>query len=209
MRLLAMSSMLLLLAGCASNGMSEAECRIADWHAIGFEDGARGAAPDHFGTHRRACAEHGVASDFAAYRAGHTEGIESFCRPVNGARLGESGVQYTGGCPAHLEDAFVAAHGEAYGLYERRSTLRRVRGRLNAKRQRSKAIEHEVVDKTAALVAPDLAAAARASLAVELKQLAEEKVDVEAEIRRLEHEVLHAEEELARYRGALANRAVE
>ena len=50
---------LLLLGGCATGRMTEAECHVADWRAVGFEDGSQGLGADHIGVHRRSCAEHG------------------------------------------------------------------------------------------------------------------------------------------------------
>ena len=52
------------LVGCA--GMSASECQLADWEAVGYEDGARGSSSDQFGTHRKNCAKHDVAPDFKA-----------------------------------------------------------------------------------------------------------------------------------------------
>lgn len=105
-----------LLAGCAT--MDKSECRAADWRAVGFEDGAAGRAVSHIGQHRRACAEHGVAPDLAAYRGGHAEGARHFCNPANGFRQGRTGRDYSGLCPADLEDEFLAAHATGRHLYD-------------------------------------------------------------------------------------------
>jgi hypothetical protein len=67
-----------LVSGCAS--MDEDECRVADWRAIGYEDGVRGVAASHIGERREACAEHGIAPDFAAYRQGRDEGLLALTR---------------------------------------------------------------------------------------------------------------------------------
>lgn len=209
MRKILVASALLFLGGCATHGMSEAECRMADWRAIGFEDGSRGAAASSFGAHRKACSEHGVSPDFDDYLAGHAQGLESFCRPENGARLGEAGYRYTGVCPKHLEGPFLEAHALRYGLYERRVALEGIDRRLHQCRERSKHIEVLVVDKTALLVAPHLTPASRANLAVELKQLAEEKIELGREIHALEHDRIEAEEEYAHYQNRVAYRDTE
>ncbi len=65
--------MLMLASGCAT--MSEEECLVADWHAIGYEDGAAGLQVAQLGKRREACAEYGVRPDTAAYRAGRDEGL--------------------------------------------------------------------------------------------------------------------------------------
>jgi hypothetical protein len=189
--------------------MGEAECRTADWQAVGFEDGAGGVGPEAFGEHRRACAEHGVAPGFDAYLAGHARGLEVFCRPQNGARLGASGVRYSGGCPEPLEGPFVDAHAQSFGLYERQAALERIGQRLRAKRARAKQIEHLLVEKTTQLVAPALLPTERAAIAVEMKHLGEEKGAVDAAIRRLEHERIEARDEYESYQSGVANQSVD
>lgn len=209
MRRISLAVVLAFIAGCASNGMGEAECRMADWQAVGFEDGAGGLGPDSFGEHRRACADHGVSPSFEAYLAGHARGLEVFCRPQNGARLGASGIRYAGGCPESLEGPFLAAHAQSFGLYERHAVLERISKRLRTKRARSKQIEHLLVEKTAQLVAPALPAAERAAIALDLKHLGEEKGAVEAAIHRLEHEKIEARNEYESYRSGVANQAID
>jgi len=209
MRRISLFAALLVFAGCASTGMGEAECRMADWQAVGFEDGAGGLGPESFGDHRRACADHGVSPSFDAYLAGHARGLEIFCRPQNGARLGTSGIRYAGGCPESLEGPFLAAYTESLGLYQRKAALDGIRERLRSKRARSQQIEHELVEKTAQLVAPALPAAERAAIAVDLKHLGEEKGAVEAAIRRLVHERVEAQDEYESYRSAVANQALD
>jgi hypothetical protein len=209
MRRISLAAALLFLGGCASTGLNEAECRLADWRAIGFEDGARGAAAGSFGKHRKACADHGVSSSFDDYLAGHAEGLETFCRPQNGARLGASGYRYSGVCPEHLEGPFLEAHAESFGLYQRRAVLAEISRQLRASRERANDIEYLLVDRTALLLAPDLLPEERAALVVELKQLTEEKVALQASIRRLELEHAEAEQDYESYRGQPAHRALE
>lgn len=206
MRRILAAAVLLVLGGCASSGMDKAECRMADWRAIGYEDGARGAGADSFGLRRKACAGHGVAAKFDDYLVGHAQGLEVFCRPQNGYRLGTGGYRYSGVCPAHLEGPFLAAHTDGYGLYERQATLNNISRQLQYSRARSKEIEYLVVEKTALLVSPTVLPTERATIAVELKQLAEEKVEVEQSIRRLERDHAKAERNYQNYRSQFANR---
>jgi hypothetical protein len=208
-RRFAVSIALFLLAGCAGSGMSEVECRSADWRGIGFEDGARGLAPEAIRTHRMACGEHGVAPSLDDYLAGHAEGLERYCQPRNGWLLGESGQYYAGICPEELEDPFLTAYEDAYGLYERRTRVQNVRHRLHQKQSRAQQIERLVVDKTARLVSADLEPAGRAALVVDLKHLAEERVAADAAIQELEHDLADAEDDYDHYRSAVANRAVD
>ena len=174
----------LLLAGCA--GMNAKECSVADWNAIGFEDGARGSSPAAFSSRRKACAEHGITADFDNYKKGHSAGIAHFCRPQNGYVQGSKGRPYQGVCPTHLEAGFVTAHLEGFTLYEKRSEMYRISNELEAARERSKSIEHEILETTAHLAAPGVPPVERANLALEIKHLTEEKIEVEQAIPELE-----------------------
>ena len=201
MRTVKILSLCLLLAGCA--GMDAAECQLADWRAIGYEDGVQGRGPEHFATRRKACAEHGVMAQFDAYTVGRGEGLAQYCRPLNGYHLGTQGHQYRGICPAGLESAFVAAHADGYGLYQRHATLKSIRSRLNHRKKRANEIERQLVEKTTALVSFGAGPSQRASLAVDLKQLAEEKGEVEQTIVQLERDEALAARDYEAYRRQL------
>lgn len=202
LRILA-TTLLFALGGCAN--MDSAECRAADWRAIGYEDGAQGQSPDYFGKRRKACADHGVTADFEAYLAGRDEGVAYFCRPRNGYSLGARGYRYSGVCPATLEGAFVAAHAEGYGLYERQAALTRIRKRLHHSKERAKEIEYILAEKTVLLVSSDVEVTDRAAIAIDLKQLAEEMAEVEISIRQLEHDYAVAEREYEDYRNHMTH----
>lgn len=98
-----------LVAGCAT--LSENECLVADWRALGYTDGSNGATPARFDQYRRDCAEFGVVPDLDAWRAGHAEGLELFCRPDRAYQLGRSGSPLPPVCPesrlADLADAWA------------------------------------------------------------------------------------------------------
>ena len=204
MRRIPATVLLLILGGCAS--MSSEECLTADWRAIGYEDGALGQNPDYFGERRKACAEHGVTADFDAYLVGRAEGLTYFCRPPNGYRLGVRGYNYSGVCPVELEDAFLAAHADGYGLYERHAALKRISKRLHRSKRRADEIEYLLVETTALLISPDVETTERAAIAVEFKQLTEEKIDIENSIDQLEYDHAMAEREYEDYRSRIANR---
>jgi hypothetical protein len=96
--------LVLLMSACAS--LSEDECRYADWQTIGFQDGSRGYPADRIGSHRKACAEHGVMPDMAAYQQGRDQGLVHYCTAANGVKTGRSGHSYRGVCPAELQADF-------------------------------------------------------------------------------------------------------
>jgi hypothetical protein len=186
--------------------MDQAECRTADWRAIGYEDGSQGRRATALGERRRNCAGHGVTPDFAAYMDGHGQGIAEFCRPQNGYRLGTSGYRYGGMCPAGLEDAFLAAHADGFGLYQRRATVKRLSKLIARKRNRSKTIEHLMARKTAALVSPATLPSQRFTIGIELKQLTEERVEIERLIGQLETDLAQARQDYRVYHESLAHR---
>jgi hypothetical protein len=204
MRRMPLTLLLAALSGCA--GMDADECRTADWRAIGYEDGVEGQSAAYFGTRRKACAEHGVSADFDAWLAGRAEGVAHFCRPQNGYQLGVQGRPDPGVCPVMLEAAFVAAHAEGYGLYERGALVDRLRRKLNHSRRRAQEVEHRLAEGTALLLAPRLAPAERASIAVDLSQLTEERIDLELAIERLEDEHAAAKVGYERYLSEIAAR---
>jgi hypothetical protein len=198
-----LSILLVALGGCA--GMDSDECVTADWRAIGYEDGVQGQSAAYFGTRRKDCAEHGITADFDAYLAGRGEGVAHFCRPQNGYQLGAQGQPDPGVCPVVLEAAFVAAHADGYGLYERGAVLDHLRKRLHRSRKRSNEIEYLLAERTALLIAPALAPSDRASVAIELKQLTEERIDLERAIDQLEHDYAAAELDYEDYRARIAD----
>lgn len=204
MRYLFLTMMVVVLAGCA--GMNEQECGLADWQAIGFEDGSLGKGAAAFGYRRKACSEHGVAPDFQAYRSGHDEGISLFCRAQNGYQLGTTGYRYTGVCPTHLETTFLTAHAAGFGLYERRQKIKRLSSQLHAAKERSLEIEHELAEATVQIAAPGTAVVTRANLAVELTHLTQERIELSQTIPELEFEYQQAEEDFEAYRAAGAYR---
>ena len=63
-----------------------------------------------------------------------------------------------------------------------------------------------MAEKTAALVSPQTAQARRLTIGVELKQLTEERVDIERSISQLETDLAHAEQDYQDYRESLADR---
>jgi hypothetical protein len=190
--------LLFAIAGCA--GMDAEECATADWRAIGYEDGVQGQSAAYFGTHRKACAGHGVRVDFDAYLAGRAAGVAHFCRPQNGYQLGLQGEPDAGICPAELEGAFLAAHADGYGLYERGAALDHIRRRLHHSQERARRLEYRLAESTALLISPALAPTERATVVVELKQLTEEKIDLEQSIGDLEHDYAAAALEYENYR---------
>jgi hypothetical protein len=186
--------------------MDSAECVTADWQAVGYEDGSQGRGTSSFSDRRKACAEHGVTPNFEAYMAGRDKGLAQFCRPQNGYRLGVRGYRYSGVCPSERENAFLSAHSDGYGLYKRRASVSRIRKRLRNNKRRANKVEFELVEKTALLVSAGVEISRRATIGVKIKQLADEKVEIELAIHQLEQDYAAAKQKYEEYRTAIALR---
>jgi hypothetical protein len=189
------------LSGCAS--MSADECLTVDWATIGFEDGSRGYTADRVGTHRKACAKHGVAADLAAYQSGHAQGIETFCQPGRGFNFGVNGGGYRGVCPAHLEQEFLEAYSAGHKLYSLRSSLNTANSLINSKETEIDAAEKRIVTAQFELIDDETTSEQRVLLLVELKDLAERIGELEVEIEQLIADRARIEQELQYYESTL------
>ncbi len=197
-------TMALFMSGCAV--MSEEECVTGDWHAIGFEDGANGRTMNRLSRYREACAKHGITADAAAYRAGRDEGLYDYCQPGRGYRVGLSGQSYNGVCHAELERDFVSAHRIGYQLYTLRSEVSRVEYLLYENEDELEDIEHEIGIRDGLLISDDTTREERIVLLAELKELSEDKGEIELQIKQLiderarrQYDVTLYEQEVAEY----------
>jgi hypothetical protein len=193
----------LLAAGCAS--MNESECVTGDWYTIGFEDGSLGHATSRVGQHRKACAKHGVAPDFAAYHNGRQHGLEEYCQPAKGFNLGAGGGHYTGVCPAEYEDAFLASYNRGAELYTLRRNVQNTQNLISAKEAELKRIKNSIRTKQAALIASETSVQDRILLLADIKDLSEQTGEIETEIDQLIFDLANHERELTAYEATLAS----
>ncbi|NND37007.1 MAG: DUF2799 domain-containing protein [Gammaproteobacteria bacterium] len=200
-RILAMSAGLIALAGCG--GMSANECELADWQAVGYEDGVNGRSTDRFGGHRKSCAKHEVAPDFQAYRTGRDAGLREYCQPARGYREGTRGARYVGVCPADLEPAFLSSYNEGRELYELESAVRTTSAQIQRRKTRMDEIETELTGVMADALSSDTSGEERAALLVKTKQLAEERVTLDNEVDELEVTLERRREELEAHRARM------
>ena len=173
-----------LLASCAG-GLGKDECRAADWHLIGYEDGLHGYPADRIGAHRVACAKHQITPDLAAYMEGRERGLTTYCQPSNGFRVGLNGRPYANVCSAATGPAFV--DGLKYGrqIHDARAELRDAQNRLRNARDGLLQTEAALQSAGAELVQPEVPTTRRVFLAQELVRLAEERAELQARIDRL------------------------
>ena len=202
MRILTVGLAALAMSGCAS--MSEDQCALSDWSAVGYEDGSRGYSSDRFGSYRKACAKHGVAPDFRAYQEGRDEGLVEYCRPSRGYNLGVSGGRYNGVCDAALEEEFLDAYRVGHELYSLRSNVNSANNRIAAKKSELEGVRESIQTKEAELLAPETAVQDRVLLLADLKELSERTGELEAQIEDLIDERAKHEYNLAQYEQTVA-----
>ena len=193
-----------VLAGCA--GMSEQACLSSDWRTVGFEDGSLGRPESTIGAYRQQCAEHGVSPDLDAYRAGHAQGVQSYCKAGNGFEVGHSGSTYQGVCPQELERGFMAEYNSGRRLYELETALRDVDGRISGGKYEQEKIRGELTSIAATVAASDTTAEQRVLLVSRTAELGRRYGELNTVIEVAQRERVEHERELRDYQQTLALR---
>jgi len=194
---------LLSLSGCAA--MSKNECLTVDWRTVGYEDGVAGRSGDTIGRYRAACADYGVAPNLDAYQSGRSVGLREYCRPQTGFRVGESGGDDAGLCPADLAPAFTAAYESGRELHRREHRARSAAARMESATREIASIEQQLTSLAFVVIDAQTTSEQRAHALVETRQLAERHERLQAELPELEREAQQAEQELGDYRAQLAS----
>jgi hypothetical protein len=184
--------------------MSEQACVTADWRTVGFEDGTAGRSEGGIGRYRQQCSEHGVTPDLEAYRAGHAEGVQNYCKESNGFAVGHSGAQYQGVCPANLEPDFLAEYNSGRRLHDLESALSSVDSRIASNYRTQESIKQELTDIGIKMIATDTTAEARLGMVTRSADLGRRYGELTTEIQQLERERAVAERSLLEYRATLA-----
>ena len=198
----ATAAVLATLAGCA--GMSEQACLTTDWRTVGFEDGSLGRSEAHIANYRKACSEHGIAPDLEAYRAGHAEGVEVYCRPSNGFEVGHSGAVYQGVCPAGAAKDFLASYNSGRRLYELESALRTVEAQIQSNYYEQESIRGELTGIAASMVAIETTAEQRIYMVSRTAELGRRYGELTEATKTLERQRANHERELRDYQQTLA-----
>ena len=87
-----------------------AACQATDWAEFGRNDDILGVAEGERTKQFADCAGLGYPADIAAYQAGRTEGLASYCTLENGYEAGYAGRRYRDVCPPELEIAFLQGY---------------------------------------------------------------------------------------------------
>ena len=201
-RVLSLGAVVYLLAGCS--GMSEQACVTADWRTVGFEDGTLGRSEASIGRYRQQCSEHGVAPDLESYRAGHAEGVRSYCKESNGFVVGHSGASYQGVCPADLEPEFLAEYNSGRRLHELESALSSIDSRIANNYRAQESIKQELTDIGVRMFATETTAEQRLAMVARSAELGRHHGQLTTEIQVLERDRAVAERALLEYRATLA-----
>lgn len=204
LRYIASAFLILLTSACAT--MSEDECRTADWHAIGFEDGTRGLTPDQIGERRQTCAEHGVTPDLEAWLSGRERGLVEFCTAHNGFQQGRSHVAYNGVCSGSAEIAFLTAYdsGRLVGDLERTiQAVQQERYQAGADLNELDEWYDSIGNVDDALVSDMYTEQERRELLRDLRAYERERTELEYKMRELDAELARLRSELRRLRASM------
>lgn len=143
-----------VLAACETGPvMDGAQCSVADWRQIGYQDGANGRAPERFVERQQACIAAGYGADQQAYMAGRREGLWNWCQPDRAFTLGLNGTGYSGQCPPELDGAFRDAHADGNRAYQALSAMRSAESAISSARSELDDIEHKINANEAGLIA--------------------------------------------------------
>lgn len=135
----------LSLYSCAT--LKKDECLNADWFQIGYEDGAMGYPASRVGSHRKACAGFEVTPDLEAYLDGRNMGLNQFCTPRNGYRMGLSGKTYLDQCREHGSDAFLTAFNRGKDVYRLKKEIRRKKKAIKDLDAKIQMVEEQIIEK--------------------------------------------------------------
>ena len=176
-----------LLASCAT--LSEDQCQVGDWRAVGLADGIKGRPASALSRHVDACSQYGIGIDRAVYQAGRAEGLAAYCRPEIAAAEGLAGQAYFGVCEGDLGVAFARIHRAGEAVYD-----------LEVERN---SIESEIGSLVRRMAQPGLTDPERADLARQIRALERERDSVRRQIRLAERRLsLIKTEEQLRLSGA-------
>ena len=203
---MALMAMGFMLAGCETGPpMSPAQCSVADWRAVGYQDGAEGRAPERFVALQQACAAAGMGSDQSLYMQGRTEGLWTYCEPTRAFRMGVAGTGYNGVCPAELDGVFRDAHQEGLRAYNALQALRSAESTISSLQSEHDDVEHKIDANEAGLIASQTDAE-RQRHRDELIRLRDERSRLEGRLRDADYERRDRSRDVSRLRGEIGFR---
>ncbi|MCH7498790.1 MAG: DUF2799 domain-containing protein [Nitrospinae bacterium] len=136
--------LLILLAVSSCATMNKSECLEADWQVIGLEDGAAGRGLAYIGTHRKACAEHGVTPNLEQYNIGREAGLKQFCTYKNGYRQGSRGSSSSDVCQGALQGPYSDGFNRGRVIYDMGKEIDQMVKHLESKKAELAGINIEI-----------------------------------------------------------------
>lgn len=158
---------------CACATMSEQECRVADWYAVGYEDGSVGRPISTMSKHRENCAEYGIAPPFEQYKQGHENGVVHYCTPENGLAVGRNGHRYHNVCPGPLAAAFVPQYQRGLKIHDLNRKIYRLEQNVQNEESAIVSDKQRIIEIVALLVQEPGTSETRAQLLSEMLALEE------------------------------------
>ena len=184
----------LALGSCAT--MSAEQCMAGDWSGQGYVDGQSGLTMSRLDEHARACAEHGVSPDAAAYAAGREQGLVQYCTPYKGFEVGRTGSAYAGVCPSDLEADFMYAYRDGQVVHAAEQALSSARSRVDSLGGRLEELDEKIVAKQAEARAEGLTDEQREQVRNRIQEIRRERADTERDWRRAQDEIDDAERDV-------------
>ena len=189
MRLRSIGAVLSILAmtGCAS--LSKEECLTGDWHGIGYQDGLQGKTEAYLAEHQQACSEHKVKLNLDQYLTGRTKGLQSYCKPDNGYRVGRNGFVYAYVCPPDMETAFLATYKKGRDFYLQEQKVRETERKISQHKREQEKLDQDISKKEKRLVSDGLSSSERQRLLQEIRELEQKKDPSPSYLHRLEYQL--------------------
>ncbi|MFC4655005.1 DUF2799 domain-containing protein [Rheinheimera marina] len=141
----------LSLVACSS--ISQQECQLGDWFAIGKTDAQQGIEASKFRSYQQECAKHGLSSDFQAYQQGHAAGAIEFCQYDNGVLWGQQGKSFNPLCSGALETEFRLGYERGRQWYGAKVALENLQQVFEQNNDTIKELEQRIDSNTDALAA--------------------------------------------------------
>ncbi len=190
------------LAGCAA--MNQRECQLGDWHTAGFDDGAKGLPVTRIADYSKACSKYGISPDLASYRSGYDQGLETYCREGNGFVVGSTGAPYNGVCPSNLEPQFMQGFRVGRQLFEMQASVNDLQGQISAHEYSLRETSEQLAAAEAAVISDNTPSDQRAALLLKIAELSQQQGALRAQITELQRSLAVRQEDLLRFREALA-----
>lgn len=194
------------LAACETGPpMTPAECQVADWAQVGFQDGAQGRPAERFVALEQSCAAAGLPANGAAYMAGRRDGLLDYCQPERAFRLALSGGGYGGVCPPELDYHFRAAFSDGARAHDALSAIRGAESAIRSARTERDDLERKI-DANEVGLQRSQTDAERQRHRDELVRLRAERARIDDRLREAEHDERDGARDLRRVRNDLGFR---